>query len=81
MIFSSNGGVDWVVQTTGNSASVFTSIFMVNDNTGYIAGGDTLTGGVNGRIRRTVNGGTSWDSLGSPTNNKLMRFEFVNSTT
>jgi photosystem II stability/assembly factor-like uncharacterized protein len=56
VMFSTNGGLNWSFQPIPGSTATFNSISMVNSNTGYI-------GGTTGRVRKTTNGGTSWDSV------------------
>jgi photosystem II stability/assembly factor-like uncharacterized protein len=74
ILFSSDDGSTWVKQSTGGTTASFGSIWMMNSNTGYVAGS-------NGEIRKTVNGGTSWDLLNSGIVNTLYRIEFVNQNT
>ncbi len=75
IIYSSDKGNTWVKQNiTGGSTGKFTRISMINDNTGF-------TAGTEGKIRKTINGGNTWDSLISPTTTLLRKIEFVNSNT
>lgn len=49
---STNGGINWVAINPGFS-NLFTSIFFVNENTGYISG-------LGGNVLKTTNTGNSW---------------------
>ncbi len=59
ILYSSNGGNNWVVQNSGSLLTTFYDIFMLDANTGYICGNY-------GVVRRTTNGGVNWDSVPSP---------------
>jgi photosystem II stability/assembly factor-like uncharacterized protein len=74
ILFSSNGGASWVKQNTMGSAASFTSIYMLNSNTGYVAG----TGGA---ISKTIDGGGTWNPITSPTTTNLTYIEFVDMNT
>jgi len=55
---STNGGVNWTQQTLP-AAGDFTSIYFINENTGYVTGNSTTV------ICRTTNGGASWTAQNS----------------
>jgi photosystem II stability/assembly factor-like uncharacterized protein len=58
VLYSSNGGNNWVAQTFSSLAS-YKSISMINGNTGWIVG-------TPGCVRKTTNSGITWDSIGLP---------------
>jgi photosystem II stability/assembly factor-like uncharacterized protein len=70
IMYSSNGGMSWSIQSTVNSIATFNSISMVNTTTGYVAG-------TSGRVRKTTNGGASWDSVPTPITVTLNKVEFI----
>ncbi|RPI13759.1 MAG: T9SS C-terminal target domain-containing protein [Ignavibacteriae bacterium] len=75
VMFSSNGGTTFAIQNVNGSTAGYHSISMVNDNTGYISG--SL-----GAIRKTTNGGLSWDSLATPIPGTFLdNIDFVNANT
>lgn len=76
VLFSSNGGTSFQIQNVGNSKAYYTSICMLNDNTGFIAG-------CFGSIRKTINGGNTWDSLVTPIPNyfDISSMDFVDENT
>jgi photosystem II stability/assembly factor-like uncharacterized protein len=74
VMYSTNRGADWTFQPIPNSNSTFNSISMVNSNTGYIAG-------LLGRIRKTTDGGTTWDSVASPITTTISRIKFADANT
>lgn len=59
VLYSSNGGNVFSNQNIGTSTATYRSISMANGNTGYICGN-------NSNVRKTTNGGTTWDSLAVP---------------
>lgn len=67
---STDGGQSWS-QVSNNIASIFTDVFFVNENTGYLCGGNT-------RILKTTNGGQSWTSQFSDNDSDLFSIHFVN---
>jgi len=73
VLYSSNGGVTFQKQNVNGSKAEYKSISMLNENTGFICGNY-------GAIRKTTNGGTSWDSLINtiPPGNNLCKVDFVN---
>lgn len=74
IMFSSNGGANWTFQSTVNSTATFNSIDMLNALTGY-------TGGTTGRMRKTTNGGTSWDSVITNFTYIINNVNFLNANT
>jgi photosystem II stability/assembly factor-like uncharacterized protein len=74
VMFSSNGGTNWTFQTVTGSTATFNSISMINSNTGYI-------GGTTGRVRKTTNGGTSWDSVATGVTFTINSIKFANANT
>jgi photosystem II stability/assembly factor-like uncharacterized protein len=74
VMYSSNGGANWTFQTTVNSTATFNSIDMINTSTGYI-------GGTTGRVRKTTNGGTSWDSVVTPFTFTINSINFFDANT
>ncbi len=74
LIYSSNGGANWVAQNTGNTSEIFSCIYMLNSSTGYIAG-------AGGMLRKTINGGASWEQITSPTSSGLQKVQFLNENT
>ncbi|MEI8202221.1 MAG: T9SS type A sorting domain-containing protein [Bacteroidota bacterium] len=54
---SSNGGINWTIDSTFNAA--ISSIFFIDKDTGYIAANNGSTA----IIRKTLNGGNSWDTV------------------
>lgn len=67
---SADGGQTWS-QVNNNIASIFTDVFFVNENVGYLCGGNT-------RILKTTNGGESWTSQFSDNNSDLFSIYFLN---
>jgi len=71
---STNGGTTWTAMDISTS-KYFRSIYMVNNNTGYIAGSS-------GGMFKTTNGGANWDSLPFPSSSALIyEVDFVNANT
>jgi len=64
IIYSSNAGTNWSVQTTGAPNAIY-DIDMVNENTGYATGGNAFSG--TGYCYKTTNGGAFWSALTIPT--------------
>lgn len=73
VLYSSNGGATFINQDVGTSTATFRSISMANSLTGYICG-------TNSSIRKTTNGGTTWDTLSTslPAALNLYKIDFVN---
>lgn len=74
IMYSSNGGTNWTFQPITGSTVTLNSISMVNATTGYV-------GGTTGRIRKTTNGGTSWDSVITNFTFTVNKLKFVNANT
>lgn len=70
IIYSSNGGLTWSVQPTGNTSSSLSSICMLNSSTGY-------TAGTNGTVLKTINGGLNWVEFPAVSGNNIFKIEFV----
>jgi photosystem II stability/assembly factor-like uncharacterized protein len=64
IIYSSNAGTNWTVQTTGAPNAIY-DIDMENASTGYATGGNAFSG--TGYCYKTINGGVSWTALTIPT--------------
>ena len=58
---TSDGGTTWT-DLSISTTYVFWSVFFTNTNTGYIVGGQYLSGGV-GIILKTTDGGLTWTAL------------------
>ncbi len=67
---STDGGQSWS-QVSNSIASIFTDVFFVNENVGYLCGGNT-------RILKTTNGGASWTSQFSDNQSDLFSIHFIN---
>lgn len=76
VVFSSNGGNSFVIQNVNGSRASYKSISMADVNTGYICGNF-------GAVRKTVNGGLSWDSLTTiiPDSLNLNKIDFIDANT
>ena len=59
VIRSGNGGITWTTQYFLNIFG-FHDVHLINSNTGYVVGGDTLSQAV---IYKTTNGGVTWNNL------------------
>jgi photosystem II stability/assembly factor-like uncharacterized protein len=70
---TTDGGTNWVQQTSGTSNTLF-SIFFIGTDTGYIAG-DV------GTILKTTNGGTTWTAQTSGTTWRLWSVYFTDANT
>lgn len=71
---TTNGGQNWIDQSSGYTSMRFMSMWIVSPDTVYM-------GGNNGIIIKTVNGGNNWLTL--PTNDtvQIWGLQFVNSNT
>jgi hypothetical protein len=70
---TTNTGVNWIAQRYQvNTWGMFTSMFFINANTGFV--GSTGIGG--GYIRKTIDGGTSWNVIILPTANLINSLYF-----
>ena len=73
IIKTTNGGTNWVSQTSGTS-NMINSVYFVDSNTGWIVGrGSTLL--------KTTNGGTNWVSQASQNYDPFYSVFFINLTT
>ena len=61
---TTNGGTDWTEQLGGAGTTKLTSVYFVDNNTGWACGWE-------GRIVKTSNGGEDWDFSFSGTPNSL----------
>ncbi|MGB9721224.1 MAG: YCF48-related protein [bacterium] len=75
---TTNGGQNWVAQTSGTSLHLFAVNFPVDANTGYAVGGNFTSTPV---ILKTTNGGTNWTSQTSPANVTYWDVHFVDNQT
>lgn len=66
---STDGGQSWT-QVSNTIASIFTDVYFVNENTGYLCGGNT-------RILKTTNGGASWTSQFNDNDSDLFSIHFI----
>lgn len=75
VLYSSNGGSNWVYYNTGVGVDFF-SISMVNETTGYISG-------QNSTVMKTTDGGVTWIATTKPhlTNYSLQTIKFINPDT
>ncbi len=67
---STDGGQLWSA-VNNTIASIFTDVFFVNENVGYLCGGNT-------RILKTTDGGASWASQFNDNNSDLFSIHFIN---
>jgi photosystem II stability/assembly factor-like uncharacterized protein len=76
ILYSSNGGVNFVNQVPTGSWAAYRSIHMFNGTTGFISG-------QYGAIRKTTNGGTTWDSVATtiPSAAYLYKIDFIDANT
>lgn len=78
VVRSTNGGQNWTFGNfTNNPTASFYSIWMVDNNTGWICG--TLSS-----VYKTTNGGVNWDSVATPFGTgsyTLSRVQFLNANT
>lgn len=68
---TTNRGLNWIAyngQTFGND------LYFINENTGITVGRD-------GKIYRSTNGGTVWDTCNSPVTDELYSIAFINENT
>lgn len=80
LFMTTSGGVNWIPKDAGTSAGV--GLFMIqflDNNTGYFCGG-IETGQLSGIIRKTTNGGESWNTVLSDTT-PIYSLSFINSST
>src|SRR5476651_2716962 len=69
----SNSQLSWTLQYTGSSEQL-SSIYLVNENTGYVVGAA-------GGIYKTINGGINWVFQFSGTNFPLTSVQFTGNDT
>lgn len=76
VLYSANGGNTWSNQNVGTSIQTYRAIKMINATTGFITGSGSI-------IRKTTNGGTTWDSLATsiPAGLTFYAIDFINATT
>jgi len=77
---TTDGGETWWTQNSGFSGSYdyFNNIFFINDSTGWAVGShSSYYGSGYGRIVKTTNGGSTWETLSPNTNKKLEGIYFV----
>jgi photosystem II stability/assembly factor-like uncharacterized protein len=76
VLYSSNGGATFTNQDVGTTTATFRSISMVNSSTGYICGN-------NSAVRKTINGGVTWDSVVTPipASHSLYKIDFIDANT
>jgi hypothetical protein len=75
---TTNGGTNWITKTSGTTLWL-NSVYFVNNNTGWIAGGSYNSG--TSIVLNTINGGENWVTQSSPSNYWLSDVFFVNSST
>lgn len=61
---TTDGGANWTPLTMPTYFQRLKSIYFTSATTGYVVGGDASGGGI-GRIYKTINGGSTWDTLSS----------------
>jgi len=78
IIKSTNQGASWSTQTVGEPA--FRSLYFINSNTGFLAGGTANPSPIS-YIYKTISAGTSWTLQHSSSPNGLYSVRFLNSST
>ena len=68
---TTNGGESWSLNYLEGD---FYSLFFINNYTGLVCG-------VNGKIKKTTDGGHIWQSINSPVNSTLNKISFLNQNT
>ena len=71
---TTNGGANWLPQSSGYTATRFMSIFILHPDTVFMSGN-------NGLIIKTVNGGANWVTKPTGITDQLWGLYFVNSFT
>ncbi|MBK8554163.1 MAG: hypothetical protein IPL53_25200 [Ignavibacteria bacterium] len=82
MLFSSNGGTNWVTQAT-NSTHPSSNIQMLNSTTGFAVGGSSSFG-AGGTLIKTINAGTNWTVIPLPppyNSRNAVDIDFLNENT
>jgi photosystem II stability/assembly factor-like uncharacterized protein len=77
---TTNGGMDWTIQTAPDTGLAFNSVYFSNPNEGWIVGGsyDTLTGqAIDGVIVHTTDGGDNWTTQVSDAPLQLWDVHFI----
>ncbi len=78
---TTNGGSNWINESSSVTEANVYSVFFVNENTGWVSGGNAVFG-IPGVVLKTSDGGSSWTSEpinASPSN--VMQIFFVNDQT
>ncbi len=71
---TTNAGANWIDQNSGYTSMRFMAIWLRHPDTVYMSGND-------GKIIRTINGGTNWVTVHSETGLQLWGLYFVNQQT
>jgi photosystem II stability/assembly factor-like uncharacterized protein len=77
IIHTSDGGETWLEQQTGIDSCIWNSVYFIDSDNGYTAGGQVSGGSIAlGVILKTTNGGTDWTTsflggLNSPSFNSI----------
>ncbi|TVL97673.1 MAG: hypothetical protein CV087_22110 [Candidatus Brocadia sp. WS118] len=80
IVYTTNGGTNWVVQTTPSKAYL-EDIYFVNTKTGYAVGKETKSGQDVPVIFKTINGGQQWVRQTSPVaNGRINDVHLLNET-
>jgi|GEM_PF-6352045 len=74
ILYSSNGGNNWIFQPISNGNLILYDIQMIDDNTGFIVGSQ-------GSFLKTSNGGNNWEVSSIPTPNRVTALNFANANT
>lgn len=75
ILFTSNGGINWIIQDSVNNAT-YGAISVINGNTVYCGGYDFSSNSAN--LRKTTNGGINWLLIPTPTNMAIGDMQFLN---
>ena len=77
-----DGGAQWsFLQCPATPSNLLDAVFFLNADTGYAVGWNNHTMGVGGTMIKTVNGGSTWDTLNIGTTNGLTSVYFTDSDT
>jgi photosystem II stability/assembly factor-like uncharacterized protein len=76
ILYTSNGGIDWINQTSGFSgyANNYNDVFFSNDTSGWVVGGTDYSG----IILHTTDGGNSWIKQIEELTRRLNTVFFIN---